>query len=76
MNIRLIGKNIFFFQLVKKTTDKAHGKPVATYDDDYEAGGGSTVYKTIFLNFLFIFLMYLVRIMVRIQNQAMIVLLI
>ncbi len=35
----------FLFQLAKKTTRKTDGKSAPTYDDDYETGGGSTVYK-------------------------------
>jgi len=35
----------FLFQLAKKTTHKTDGKSAPTYDDDYETGGGSTVYK-------------------------------
>jgi len=34
----------FLFQLVNKTTRKIDGKSAPTYNDDYETGGGSTVY--------------------------------
>ncbi len=44
MNLKLI-LNSSFFQLVNKTTHKTNAKSVPAYVDDYETGGGSTVYE-------------------------------
>lgn len=67
---------LFLFKLVKKPTHQINeSRPVPTHEDDeYETGGGSTVYNNPILSLqLSPFVLYSVRIMVHTQNGAMMI---